>query len=225
MIKAIKSNAFVVAVAAIIAVTVIICVCAASCGGKKLDFCTTYYYVCYRIADNSVSASSLSGTVESYGGAGYILHYNGNYYVTVSCYYTKNDADTVCSGLKKRELNCSVLEAETPDFAVKGANSSKNVQLYKGNLDTLNSLSLLAYECANKLDTGEYTQSKAKDVTTAIKNSLNGLLKSNSGNCFTTVLRLLIADCEDKQTGFLYSRDMRYLQIALTSAVINAELY
>lgn len=212
------------AVAAVVLVTVIICVSAIACGGKTLDFYAEYYLVCYRIADNTVSAGALSDTVASYGGAGYVIGRGGGYYVTVSCYYNENDAKTVCAALKKRELDCTVLTAETPDYRLKGS-SSNNAELFTGNFITLDSLSVMAYECANGLDTGEYTQSKAKGVAADILSGLNGLLKANSGNCFSGGISKLAAECTERQSGFLYSKDMRYLQIAIIDVILNAQLY
>ena len=225
MFRNVRVTGFLIAIVAVVAATVIICVCAVSCSGSKLTFNSCYYFVCYRIADNSISASSLSGTVSSYGGAGYILNYDGNYYVTVSCYYTSNDAETVSSSLKKRDLDCSVLKVETDTYKLNGYSAKNNADLYLGNLNTLHSLSVLAYECANGLDTGNFSQSKAKDVISSLKSGLNGLLKANESNCFTNKIEFLIAECEDKESGYIYSKDMRYLQIAVTDAIINAELY
>lgn len=223
MFKSVKDVGFAVAVAGAVLAAVIICICAVSCSGGKLTFKADYYFVCYRITDNSVSASSLSSTVSSYGGAGYIISREENYYVTVSCYYERRDAETVCASLKKRELDCTVLEINTETYKLSGS-AKKNSQIYLGNLNTLNSLSVLAYECANGLDTGGFSQSKAKDVVTSIKTSLKGLLKSNESNCFTNGLNSLIAECEDKERGFLLSKDMRYLQIAIVDFIINVQL-
>lgn len=225
MLKGLCSNRLIIAVIAAVTAAVIICVLAVSCSGGELEFETCYYFVCYRITDNAVSASSLSNTASSYGGAGYILHYNGNYYVTVSCYYRDTDAEAVCSGLKKREPDCSVLEVKTQKYKLNGYSAKNNGKLYLGNLNTLNSLSIVAYQCANGLDDGEFTQDKAKSAVAAVKNGLNGLLLKNSDNCFTRKIKNLLAECEDKERGYILSKDMRYLQIALTDAVINAELY
>lgn len=225
MFKGIKNKGFIFSVACAMLAAVIICVCAISCSGGKLKFKTTFYFVCYRITDNSISASSLSATVSSYGGAGYILNHNENYYITVSCYYKQAEAETVCNSLKKRDLDCSVLQIETETYKLKSNAAKNNSQLYLGNLNTLNSLSTLAYECANGLDTGEFSQSKAKDVVASIKSSLRGLLNSNASNCFTNNLNYLIAECEDKERGFLLSKDMRYLQIAIADVIIKADLY
>ncbi len=84
---------------------------------------------------------------------------------------------------------------------------------------------MLAYECANGLDTGEYTQNNSKSVVGDIKQGLIGLLHSNGDNCFTPKLNFMIAECEDKEVGFLLSKDMRYLQIAVIDTIVNTELY
>ena len=215
---------FVISVAAAVIVTVIVCVSAFSCGGGKITFEACYYFVCYAMEDNSVSASSISSAVSNYGGAGYILEYKGTYYVTVACYYEEKDAESVCKEVNGRNMNCSVLKIETCDYSLKSSNARKCADLYKGNLNTLHSLSRMAYECANNLDTAQFDQGKAKTVLANIKNGLEGLLSANSGNCFTDELRRLIAVCDDAASGFIYSKDLRKLQIAITDTVINVQL-
>ena len=224
MFKERNNVAFIVAVAAVAVVSVIICVCAFACSGGTVTFKCTFYFICYRSPDNAVSASSLSQTVGSYGGAGYILNYDGDYFVTVACYYDSNDANTVCANLKKRDLNCSVVEIKTDKYTLPSRSAKNKAELYSGNLKTLSELSSLAYECANRLDTGEYNQGKAKDVIGAIKSGLNGLLKANSDNCFTRSLEYLIAECDDKSGGYIFSKDIRYLQIAIADKIISAKL-
>lgn len=225
MLGKVKPTGLVITLVSVIVMTVILCVTAISCSGQKLIFEVDYYFVCYRLTDNAISASSLSDTVSSYGGAGYILNYDNSYYITVSCYYTENDAQSVCDSLKRRELDCTVINAQTPDYKLKSYYARANAQLFLGNLNTLNSLSVLAYDCANALDRGEYDQAKAKSVVSSIESGLNGLLKSNSGNCFTGILTDLTAECRDKESGYLYSKDMRYLQIAIIDCIISAQLF
>ena len=220
-----KITPFFISIAAILAVTVTVCICVASCRSAKISFKTTYYFVCYAMEENSLSASSISSAVSSYGGAGYILEHNGVYYVTVSCYYNERDAKSVCQSLQGRNLNCSVLEISTDEYVLKSSAAKKNAKLYQGNLNTLNSLSVLAYDCANALDTGAYGQSSAKSVISDVKQGLNGLLNANTDNCFSTELRRLIAVCDDCSEGFIYSKDLRKLQIAIADTVINIELF
>lgn len=220
--KVINSQMFFV-LAAIALATVIICFCAATCSGRRLGFEATYYFICYKMTDNAVSAGSLSQTASSYGGAGYILPHGGNYYVTLSCYYKSDEADTVCLNLKDRGLECSVLEIETKEFRL-SPSAKNNEQLYLGNLKTLHTLSTLAYECANALDTGEYSQSKSKSILASVTDTLNGLLKTNQNNCFTESIKSAVEECSRFSSGYLYSKNMRYIQIALADRIINAEL-
>lgn len=224
MLKLKKYAGFLTGVGGVILATVIICVCAFSAGGNEINFNASYYFVCYKQTDNAASAFSLSDTVASYGGAGYVLEYDGDYYVTVACYFNEADAKEVTNGLKYKDLNCSVLEAKTKSYKLRGANAKKKSELYLGNLNTLHSVSSLAYECANGLDTGDYDQNKAKEVFKAIKSGLNGLLDLNANNPFTEKLNYILAECENREKGFIHSGDMRYIQIAAIDGILNAKI-
>lgn len=221
MFRAGQNKQLLFALAAVVAATVIICVCAAVCSGGKLTFKKTFYFVCYRQSDNAASAGALSDAASGYGGAGYIIEYGGNYYVTLSCYYDGGEAETVCSNLKKRDWDCSVLEIETDKYPLRRRGDK---ELFLGNLNTLCSLSSIAYDCANKLDTGEYNQSAAKSVMSSIISTLNGLIEANKNNNFSRTLEGALKDCETAEKGYILSKDMRYIQIAFADIIINAEL-
>lgn len=224
-VRGAKISPFFLSVAAVLTVTAAICISAASCYGYTVSFPAAFYFVCYSVEDNAVSASSVSGAVSNYGGAGYILEIDGAYYVTVACYYTQNDAQTVCASLKKRDLDCEVLAVETEEYRLQSFGAKQYAALYRGNLNTLYTLSTLAYDCANALDTGEYTQSMAASVTDSILSALNGLYTANADNCFSSELRRLIAACRDAGSGYIYSKDLRRLQIAVADTVIHIALY
>ena len=209
--------------AVILSATVLICFFAATCTGGKLKFEKTYYFVYYRESDNALSASSLSQTAANYGGAGYILRYGDSYFVTFACYQKEDEAKKVCSNLKSRDLDCKILNVEIKEYKLGSRNAKNNQKLYLGNLNTFDSLSSLAYECANGLDTGEYSQNTAKQILSSITDSLKGLLKANENNCFTEGIQSLIEECEGV-SGYLLSKNMRYIQIALADKIINAQL-
>ena len=219
-----KISPFIISVVAVVAVTAAIMVAAFSCSANKLTFKTTFYFICYRTEDNAVSASSVSDAVSSYGGAGYILEHGNSFFVTVACYYNDNDAKTVCESLKKRDLDCEVVEISTDEYTVAGTSNANN-KLYLGNLNTLQSLTSLAYGCANALDTGEYGQGQAKSVIYDVQSTLKGLLTANPDNCFSGQIRRLIAECADVSEGYVYSKDLRRLQIAIADTIINVKLY
>lgn len=224
MSKNTRISPFFISAIAAVALTVLICVFAVTCYGSKLKYTTRFYFVCYAMEENSISAGSISSAVSAYGGAGYIIEYRGKYYITVSCYYEEKDAENVCRELKDRNLQCSVLKIETNSYLLKTSNAKKNAELYKGNLNTLYSLSRMAYDCANALDTGEYSQGNAKSVIADIKSGLNSLY-ANTSNCFTVELNRLTAECEDAAGGIIYSKDLRKLQIAIADTIINIRLY
>lgn len=216
---------FFVSVAIVLSVTAAIILSAICFGGSTIYFEAEYYFVCYSMRDNALSADAISDTVSSYGGAGYVLEYDGKYYITVACYYSENEANRVRQNLLKRGLNCSVLSIETNNYSIQSFEARSKEQLYIGNLNTLHSLSELCYKCANGLDTGEYGQSSAKSVLADVKSGLNGLKTANTKNCFYGEIRRLIAECEAFESGFLYSKDMRKLQIAIADTIININLY
>ena len=48
---------------------------------------------------------------------------------------------------------------------------------------------------------------------------------SNQNNCFTNELKRLKALTEDAANGYIYSKDLRKLQIAILDTVININLF
>ncbi len=220
-----KVSPFFISLAAVLTVTAAIIIFSVSCAGNKIRFKSAFYFVCYAVKDNAVSAGSVSDAVSSYGGAGYVLEYGNAYYITVSCYYNVQDAQAVCKSLKQRNLDCEVLSVEKDEYILQSPAAKSKTELYTGNLNTLQSVSHMAYECANALDTGEYTQNNAKAVLAGIENTLNGLMKANADNCFSEHLRRLTKECELLKNGYIYSKDMRKLQIAVADTVINVKLY
>ncbi|MCM1546077.1 MAG: hypothetical protein NC033_03465 [Clostridiales bacterium] len=211
------------AVAAVVIVLIILCFTLPSCAGK-LGFKTTFYYVCYDSPPDAQSASSVSSLVHSYGGAGYIIETGGKYYVTVACYYDDRDAQSVVATLGKKGLGCSVVKVEAGDFELRGS-AKRNAEKFKGNLDTLLSLSRLCYDLANSLDSYSVSQSSAKSLLGDVGSGLSGLADINTANCFTNDLKRLKAECSDASGGYIFSHDVRRLQIAICDAITSVKIY
>lgn len=191
---------------------------------RRLNFSADYHFVYYRIQDDAVSASSVSSTVQSYGGAGYVIQSDNKYYITVACYYSRDDAVAICDNLKKQGLSCEVLSVRTEDFVLQGREAENDAVKFEGNLNTLDSLARLCYETANAIDKGECDQQKAKGVLTDIGSGLSGLLRINPANCFTQELSYLITRCADVSSDYIYSKDARALQIAIVDCILNVKL-
>ncbi|MGN1060671.1 MAG: hypothetical protein ACI4QN_02955 [Candidatus Coproplasma sp.] len=207
------------------AIATVLCVaCVSLFGGNTLNFNATFYYVCYDSPPDDSSIVSVSNLVHSYGGAGYIAKSCGKSYVVVSCYYTDEDATTVCSQLNKRGLSCSIVKAETPQRNVYGS-AKQSATKYEGNLKTLYSISQTCYNLANSVDKCEVGQTGAKSVLAEIKSTLKGLAGNNGENCFSQEFEYLIAECEDISYGYVFSYDIRRLQIAVCDSIVNANIY
>lgn len=184
---------------------------------KQLTFSQEYFFLCFKTVDNAVSASSLSETVNSLGGAGYILEYRQSFYIVISCYYVEQSALNVKNNLSSKLIDCILLNAKRSDSEVKPSEYSQ----FYGNLNTLNELSKVAYACANSLDANECSQDNAKSVLSDISSNLSWLLKNNSGNKFESELRRLLAECELADDDFILSRSLRKLQAAIIDTVLN----
>ena len=210
-------------VVAIFILIIVICCALPSCS-TKLDFTAEFYYVCYKSPTDVQSAASVSGVVHSYGGAGYIIENGGNYYVTVSCYYEENDANSVCANLNNKGLSCKVICADRQKITLPPS-AKNNGESYKGTLSTLRSLSVMCYDLANGMDGNTHNQSSAKSLLGEVKTGLEGLLRANKTNCFSQELSALIAECDDVSHGYVFSYDVRRLQIAITDSIIHVQLY
>lgn len=202
---------------------IILCSAVPSCSGT-LDFSATFYYVCYNSPTDAQSAASVSGVVHSYGGAGYIIENSGKYYVTVSCYYDSGDASSVSKNLNNKGLSCTVVEASREKISLPPSAKNK-AEGYKGTMNTLYSISLMCYDLANGMDGGTHNQSSAKSVLSEVKTGLESLYRANKANCFSDELSALIAECDDVSHGYVFSYDVRRLQIAISDCIIHVRLY
>lgn len=215
---------FALSMIAVTAVTIAIIFSVFSCGAGKVNFEAEYFFVSYSEEDDAVSAGSISGAVTNLGGAGYILPYNGAFYVTVAAYYDEKDAEKIKFSLLKRGLQCEILKVETGEYPTNSNVSGNKKKLFEGNLNTLDSLSRMAYSCANGLDRGEFDQTAAKEVIKNISNGLAGLEKSNRDNCFSAEIERL-SDILGDLGGYIRSKDVRRLQVAILDTIINIKLY
>ena len=149
---------------------------------------------------------------------------NGKYYVTVSCYYSERDAETVCATVKHKGLNCFVLKAEKDGYVL-GGSAKRYGEKYAGNLNTMLSLSRICYDVANSIDSLKCDQTAAKSLLKDVKSGLDGLARQNAANCFTSEIKSLIAEYEDVVHGYVYSYDVRRFQIAIADSIIKMRLY
>lgn len=201
-------------------VTIVFFAC--SCGGKRLTFNASFYFVCYKTQDDAHSASSVSSAVQSLGGAGYIISCEGKYYITFACYYQKEEAQSVCSSLKDSGLECTVLDIEVNGYDLSDGNAQSAEEIY-GCLNTLCQTAEIMYETANSLDKGRINQQSARELVAAAVLPLRALAKSSFSSPIRADLDYILSKADELSVGFVYARDVRALQIALCDCVINAQ--
>ena len=211
----------------IIAALVVFCVLlAASLSSCSYSVACDYrfYYVCYDCPTDAVSTSSISSLVESYGGAGYIVQSEGEYYVTVACYYDERDAQSVARTLVNKQLSCRVIEVERQSFTL-ASSRRRYADKYLAMLATLRQISVVLYDLANAVDSLSCDQVGAAAVLSDVETTLEGLERDNAANCFTSEIGALLAECRDVNYGYILARGIRRLQIAVCDAIINTEIY
>ena len=199
-------------------------VAAVSCSGESLSYTVTFYFVyCYE-AGGEDEADSLADAVRSFGGAGYSLSYGGKYYIAASCYYSEISALSVCESLNRRGLSCGLLTAERESYSLTTSFARTNSQSLKGAINSLYGFGKVLYECAAALDTGG-SQSDAKSAVKDAQSVISALLRSDSLACFSPYLNYIYALCDDiVYGGYVYSRDVRYVQIASADCLLKVTL-
>ncbi len=211
------------AVAVILAIIMIIAasiIAAAPSCNSSIQFSVNYYFVCYKSTDDAYSAGSISSSVQSYGGAGYIIRLGGEYYVTVACYYSVEDAQSVCNSLYNAGLSCQVVEASVQSYDIPHALSADRESIV-GSINSLNQLGTILYEAANAVDSGLMNNTAARGVLTDVRSTLNGLSAANADNALYDEIEYIIALVDNINGGYIYARELRALQIAVCDCILN----
>jgi len=212
---AVISVLFVAAFAAIIVLA-----CALCPNYAYVAFNTKFYYLCYDCPSDAVSASSVSSLVYSQGGAGYVVESGGRYYSVVSCYYSEADAESVNKKLNGDGILCEVLEVSAGGYKVEGGKAE--AKICAGALNEMLSLSKVCYELANSLDKYECDQRNALSVMENVRD-LAVDLKEERGGYFAEKLTKIVEYCEEIISGYVISRDVRYVQVQFCDAIVNAD--
>lgn len=197
---------------------------AVSCSDESISYTTKFYFVyCYE-ANGEDEAESLAEAVRAYGGAGYTLSYSGKYYIAASCYYSETAALSVCESLNRRGLSCGVLTAKRESYSLTTSSARNNSKSLEGAIDSLYGFGKVLYECAAALDTGG-SQSDAKSVISSARSVISALLRTDSCSCFSPYLNYIYSLCDDLvYGGYVYSRDVRFAQIASADCLLKVTL-
>lgn len=182
------------------------------------------YYLLVRECDEETSVS-VSTQVYLSGGAGYLIKKGRQDCVVLSCYYTERDAELVRRNLTDKGLAVQTVEYASADFEL-GGSAAAYAQRIVANVETADSNARLLFDTANKLERTEISQEEARAAVRGAVASLGGLRQSNEGAFFERWnAALLSAERKGREiaSGILFAKDIRYLQVQLTAAVVNAD--
>lgn len=183
-----------------------------------------YYFLVKDCED--ATASAVAGQVYLRGGAGYLLETDGKSAVVLACYFHLSDAERVRSSMSEKDVETRILTLKTKDFSLDGGAAGKKNAVCS-NVETAETCARILYNAANGLERAEMTQEEARAAVRGAVGSLKGLRIGN-GDSFE-LWNAKLASCERRGTeiaeGILFSKDLRYLQVEICLAIVNADEY
>ncbi len=191
----------------------------------RVDGEREYYFLVRECEDTT--ASAVSGQVYLSGGAGYLLETNGRSCVVLAGYFRLEDAERVKSTMAEKEIFADVLVLRSEDFFLEG-DAAEEKNRVEGNLKTAETCARVLYDAANGLERTSLTQEEAKSAVRGVSKSLKGLREGNASELFSRWNAELVAAerrCTEICEGILFAKDLRYLQVQLLMAVVNADGY
>lgn len=183
------------------------------------------YYLLVRLCDEE-TAVSVSTQVYLSGGAGYYMKAGGKDCVVLSCYYKETDARLVQASMERKGVETQIIECACADFSLTGRNAAY-AEAVAANAATANDNAKLLFETANKLERTEISQEEARAALRGVTASLSGLRKGNEGKFFerwNAALNSAEKKGREIASGIIFAKDLRYLQVQLTAAVVNADV-
>lgn len=184
------------------------------------------YYLLVRACEEE-TAVSVSTQVYLSGGAGYLMQAGGRDCVVLSCYFREADAARVQRNLQGKDVEAFVVACDAPVFELSGS-AAGYAERICSNLDTLDSNIKLLYDVANGLERTELNQDEARAAVRGVTASLSGLRTGNEGALFerwNAALQKAERKGREIASGILFAKDVRYLQVQLVAAAVNADAF
>lgn len=184
------------------------------------------YYFLVRDCEDT-TAAAVAGQSYNAGGAGYVLETSGKSCVALACYFSEQDAERVLGAMREKEVSCYILALGTKEFSLSGGDAAQKERI-EGNVETVETCARILYETANGLERTSLSQEGARAAVRGTMTSLRGLASGNEERFFDLWNAELISALRRGETiadGILFSKDLRYLQVKLCMAIVNADRY
>lgn len=166
------------------------------------------------------TADAVAGDIYLSGGAGYLLDDDE---VVVACYYAQTDAEYVRGVMESKGVDTRVVALQAKSFSLNGKRAASRARV-EANAQTVDSCARILFDAANGLERAEIGQEEARAAVRGVVKSLAGLRGGNEEGVFSLWnVALLRAERRGKELaeGILFSKDLRYLQVALCVTVLH----
>lgn len=180
----------------------------------------TFYFLSVRADPGTVSVAAKSEYSE--GGAGYTFTSGKNNYVALAGYNDEREATIVRDNLKAKGKECEIVPLKVDSFYF---TDKKEVAVYeetRGFVNTLLSCVDLAYETANRLEEGRFTQKEAGRVLGEIGGVLEGAEATNVPAA-AKLAREGSEKCDEITEDIIYAKEVRYLQLMLSEGIYDLQ--
>ncbi len=168
----------------IIFIVIVFSLC--SCTKKDyLQINKSFFLINALHSEYEVVVSSAINTVYINGGANYLFSYKGENYLSLACYDDEKQAKVVACSLKLGDINVEVLKVEIEKFEFNEKDKDrlsiieKNLYFYIDLISTLGDIAL-------KLDSGDYTQERAKKEIVQLNKEVKKLYSQNTKEKLTS---------------------------------------
>ena len=221
LIKSLSLRFFIGAVTTIVVLSALLF---AGCSGGAIRLVARFFIVyCYNVS--SVYASdNLPSAVQSAGGSGYELTYNGREYVCYAAYSLQGEAFAKAASLTRTGLECGVITLSRTEFEIESYYASRHAKLYERTLIQIKDAAEEGERAAELMSAGK--DADARRTLSEVASVLRATLTTdNVATSFTAPLVRLANKCEWCASSIVVlTRDVYEFQLMAVDVLFNTPL-
>lgn len=187
---------------------------------KKFTVDKTFYFLAEEAGE---SVAVFAQSVYNGGGAGYPYEAEGKYYSVLAAYNDLQAVQSVAETMEAKGKETSILTVTVGTFYFTTRTLIEEAEKTEGVVTTILQCADVLYAAANRLERGEYGQAEGRACVAGISAALGGI----EGMLEQAEELLLVAreKCDEIETGVVYAKDLRYLQIELIGGIAALQKY
>ena len=214
LIKSLSLRFFIGAVTTIVVLSALLF---AGCSGGAIRLVARFFIVyCYNVS-SAYASDNLTSAVQSAGGAGYELTYNGR------AYSLQGEAFARAASLTRTGLECGVITLLRTEFDIESYYASRHAKLYERTLIQIKDAAEEGERAAELMSAGK--DADARRNLSDVASVLRATLTDNVATCFTAPLVRLANKCEWCASNIVVlTRDVYEFQLMAVDVLFNTPL-